>query len=180
MKRKRKTITPEMIRKYFGQNAGITRRLFGGFRVRTPRGVDIKISQSNINLVYGGSDVYRAAVLLSEEAWGGGKVKGPAEFKLAVLAHGEAEDVNMRVAEPGRWTRMIVPFLIAWFGISVSDSCLGGLVSLLVGGVVWLLMKLAAKRQAAHETQQMGFPFPRTAGSAKETPDEDLRTGRWL
>lgn len=181
MKRQRKKITPEMIRKYFGQDARITQSLFGGFRVRTPRGGDIKISQSNINPVYGGSDVYRAAVLLSQEAWGGGRVKGPAEFKLAVLSHGEAEGVNMRVKERGFLARLVIAWLIVVVGCNVLDKSYHG--PLISGGLalaVWLLMKWAAKRRAEHETDQMGFPFPRTAGGAKETPDEDLRTGGWL
>jgi hypothetical protein len=99
MKRQRKTITPEMICKYFGQSARINRGLMGGYRVTTPNGGEIKISQSNIDPIYGGSDVYRAAVLLANEAWGGGKVNGPAAFKLAVIAHSEAEGINMRVAD---------------------------------------------------------------------------------
>ena len=111
MKRERIAITPEMIRKYFGQSAEIT-SFMGRYTVKTARGGEIKITQSNINPIYGGREVYRATALLANEAWGGGTVNGPAEFKLAMIAHGEAEGVNMRVRE--RWyARAIVSFLIA-------------------------------------------------------------------
>lgn len=178
MKRKKIPITPEMIRKYFGPNARITSFL-GRYTVKTARGGEVKISQSNINPLYGGAEVYRAAVLLANEAWGGGKVNGPADFKMAMLAHGEAEGVNMHVAE--RWyARAIVSFLIAFVGIGFSGPGPWPFFWLFVGGVVWLLLKRGAKRQAQRETDQMGFPYPRTGGDAKEASDEDLKKGGWL
>jgi hypothetical protein len=179
MKRELKTITPEMIREYFGQSARIT-SFAGRYTVKTAGGGEVKISQTNINPVYGGADVYRASVLLANEAWGGGKVNGPADFKLAALAHAENEGVNMRVAESGHWTRMIVAFLVAWIGIAFSGPGPGPFVWLFVGGVVWLLMKWVAKRRAQHETGEMGFPFPTTGGDAREASDEDLKKGEWL
>lgn len=177
MKRQRKTITPEMLRECFGPNARITSFL-GRYTVRTARG-EVKISQTNINLVYGGADVYRAVVLLANEAWGGGKVKGPADFKMVILAHGEAEGVNMHVAE--RWyARAIVSFLVAFIGIGFSGPGPAPFFWLFVGGVVWLLLKRGAKRRAQRETDQMGFPYPRTGGDAREAADEDLKKGGWL
>jgi hypothetical protein len=175
MKRERKTITPEMIRKYFGQNARITRRIADGWRVRTANGGEIKISQSNINPVYGRADVYRAAVLLANDAWGGGTVNGPPDFMLAMLAHGENESVNLRVRERGAVARAVVACLIVVIGCKVIDPVVCGVIALLV----WLLMKWAAKRQAEHETDQMGFNFPRST-DAREATDEDLREGGWL
>jgi hypothetical protein len=178
MKRKKIPITPEMIRKYFGQNARIT-SFMGRYTVKTARGGEVKITQSNINPVYGGADVYRAVALLANEAWGGGQVNGPAEFKLAMLAHGEAEGVKMHIAE--RWyARAIVSFLVAFIGMAFSGPGPAPFFWLFVGGVVWLLLKPGAKRQAQRETDQMGFPFPITGGDAKEVSDEDLKKGGWV
>ena len=178
MKRKRIPITPEMIRTYFGQSARIT-SFMGRFTVRTPRGGEVKITQSNINPIYGGREVYRATALLADEAWGGGTVNGPAEFKMAMIAHGEAEGVNMRVKE--RWyARAIVSFLIAFLGIAFSGPGPAPFFWLFVGGVVWLLLKRGAKRRAERETDQMGFPFPITGGDAREASDEELKKGGWV
>jgi hypothetical protein len=179
MKPKCKTITPDMIRKYFGRSAKIS-SFAGRYTVKTPNGGKIKISQSQIKTIYGGSDVYRAATLLSREAWGGSKVNGSPEFKLAMLAHGEAEGVNVQVGERGRWARMIVPFLIGWAGMSWSDHGGWMFIWLFVAGVVWLLMKSAAKRQARQESDQLGFAFPRVGGDPRDALHEDAEREGWL
>jgi hypothetical protein len=181
MKRQRKPITPEMIRKYFGPGARIT-GFAGRYTVRTANGGEVKISQTNIDPVYGGSDVYRAAVLLSDEAWGGGEVYGgSAEFKLAVLAHGEAEGVNLRVAERGWLSRAFVAALIVVIGSNVLDkSYHGPTISAVIALLVWLLMKRAAKRRAQRESEQLGFAFPRTGGDPRDASREDAERGSWL
>jgi len=181
MKRERKPITPEMIRKYFGNSARIT-GFAGRYRVRTASGGDVKISQSNINPLCGGSDVYRATVLLAKEAWGGGKVHGGSvEFKLACLSHGEAEDVTMRVGERGAYARMFVAALIVVIGSNVMDrSYHGPVISGVVALVVWLFMKWAAKRRAQTEAEQLEFRYPRVHGGAGEASNEDLQEGGWL
>jgi hypothetical protein len=179
MKRERIPITPEMIRRYFGQSARIT-SFMGRYTVKTARGGEIKITQSNINPIYGGREVYRATALLASEAWGGGTVNGPAEFKLAMIAHGEAEGVNMRVKERGAVARLVVAFLVAWVGIAFSGPGPWPFVCLFVGVVLWLLLRSGAKRRAERETDQMGFPFPTTGGDAREASDEDLKKGDWV
>src|ERR1700722_15963535 len=131
MKRERKTITREMIQRYFGANARITSFL-GRYTVRTARGGEVKISQSNINPICGGSDVYRAAVLLTDEAWGGGRVNGPADFKMVALAHAEYEGVDMRVKERGGFARIVVAALAALIVLicfNVVDSDYGPVIS---------------------------------------------------
>src|ERR1700722_1112465 len=134
MKRKHKSITPEMIRRYFGQNARIT-SFMGRYRVRTEDGGEVKISQSNINLLYGGSDVHRAVVLLGNEAWGDLTVNGgPAEFKLAMLAHGEAEGINTRIKPRGIFGSALVAAVIVVIGSNVMDPVLSGVLAL----IVWL------------------------------------------
>jgi len=181
MKRQRKTITPEMIRQYFGQSARI-RSFAGRYTVRTSNGGEVKISQTNIDPVYGGSDVCRAAVLLSNEAWGGGRVHGGSpEFKLAMLAHGEAEGVNLRVAERGRWARAFVAALIVFIGSNVLDrSYHGPTISGVIALVFWLLMRRAAKRRAQREAEQLGFQFPRVGGDPRDASREDAEREGWL
>jgi hypothetical protein len=179
MKRERKTITPDMVRKYFGRSAKIS-SFAGRYTVKTPNGGKVKISQSKITTVYGGSDVYRAVVLLEGEAWGGCKVNGPPEFKLAMIAHGEAEGVNVQVGERGRWARMIVSVLVAWVGITLSDPGVWTFVWLLVSGGVWRLMKCIAKRQAQEEADQLGFAFPRVGGDPRDALREDAEREGWL
>jgi hypothetical protein len=175
MSRKRIPITRDMIQRHFGAGARISSFL-GRYTVRTARGGEVKISQSNINPVCGGSDVYRAAVLLANEAWGGGRVNGPADFKMAALAHAEHEGVDMRVRERGGFARGLVAALIVVIGSNFIDPVVCGVLALLV----WLLMRWVAKREAQHETDQMSNRYPRTGGDAHEADDEDLRKGGWL
>jgi len=179
MKREKKHITREMIQKHFGHDARIT-SFMGRYTVKTARGGEVKITQSNINPIYGGRDVYRATVLLANEAWGGGSVNGPPEFKLAMLAHGDASGVNMRVKERGAVARLVFAFLVAWIGIAFSGPGPWPFVWLFVGVVLWLLLRNGAKRRAQLETDQMGFPFPTTGGDAKEASDEELKKGGWV
>jgi hypothetical protein len=178
MKPKRKTITPEMIRQCFGPDAAITKRL-GGYKVTTRDGGEVRITQRNLNPVRLSRRALAGCARLAGEAWGGGTVNGPADFKLAALAWGESEGVNMQVAE--RWyARAIVSFLIAFIGIAFSGSGPWPFFWLFVGGVVWLLLKRGAKRQAQRETEQMSFQYPLTGGDAHEASDEDLKKGDWL
>jgi hypothetical protein len=176
MKRKHKSITPEMIRRYFGQNARIT-SFMGRYRVRTEDGGEVKISQSNINLLYGGSDVHRAVVLLGNEAWGDLTVNGgPAEFKLAMLAHGEAEGVNTRIKPRGAFGSAFVATLIVVIGSNVMDPVLSGVLAL----IVWLLLRRAAKLDAQREAEKLGFAFPRVGGDPRNARREDAEREGWL
>ena len=179
MKPKRIPITPEMIQPHFGASARITSFL-GRYTVKTARGGEVKISQSNINPICGGSDVYRAAVLLSNEAWGGGRVNGPADFKLATLAHGECEGVDVRVKERGLFARTVVAALIGFIGIDLLSPGPWAFVWLIVTFVIWLLLMRGAKRRAQNEMDQMSNRYPRTGGDAHEANDEDLKKGDWL
>jgi hypothetical protein len=182
MSRKRIPITREMIQRHFGASARITSFL-GRYTVRTARGGEVKITDRYIDPICGGADVYRAAVLLADEAWGGGTVHGPADFKIAALAWGESEHVVMRVAERGGFARIVVAALaalIVLIGFDVVGSSYGPIISGVIALLVWLLMKRAAKREAQHETDQMRFPYPRTGGDAREADDEDLKKGGWL
>ncbi len=180
MKPKTIPITREMIERYFGANARITSFL-GRYTVRTARGGEVKITDRNINPICGGADVYRAAVLLADEAWGGGQVKGPADFKMAALAHAEYEGVDMRVRERGGFARGLVATLIVVIGCNVLDaSYYGPVISGVIALLVWLLMRRAARRRAQYETDQMSNRYPRTGGDAHEASDEDLKKGGWL
>jgi hypothetical protein len=181
MKRQHKTITREMIQQCFGRSARISRFL-GSWKVRTASGGLVKIAQSGIRVVYGGSDVYRSGTLLANEAWGGGQVEDGCspETKLAWLAHGEAEGVPMRVGEGGAFARAVVACLIVLIGCNVLDSEYGPVISGVVALVVWLLMKRAAKLKAQREAQQLGYHYPRVHGDAGEASDEDLKKGGWL
>lgn len=181
MKRKKVPITAEMIRKYFGQNARIT-GFAGRFKVRTANGGEIKISQSNIEPIFGGSDVYSACVRLSQEAWGGGQVYGDsAESKLSLLAHGEAEGVNLRVAERGGFGRAFVAgliFIVGWnvFDLSYPSLLISGVIAL----VVWLLLKRGAKRQAQREAERLGYTFPRVGSAPRGAAHDDAERKGWL
>jgi hypothetical protein len=176
MKREHKLITPEMIRRYFGQDARIT-SFMGRYRVRTADGGEVKISQSNINPLYGGSDVHRAITLLGNEAWGGLTVNGgPAEFKLAMLAHGEAEGVNIRIRPRGTFGSALVAALLVVIGSSFMDPVLSGVLAL----IVWLLLRRSAKLDAQREAEKLGFAFPRVGGDPRNARREDAEREGWL
>ena len=175
MKRKRIPITPEMIRACFGPAAEISKFL-GRYKVTMRDGGVVKIWQNNIKPVRASRDAYAGCARLVGEAWGGGQVKGPPDFLLAMLAHGENEGVDLRVRERGAVARAVVAALIVVVGCEVIDPVVCGVIALLV----WLLMKWAAKRQAERETEQMRFDYPLTGGDAHEASDEDLKKGGWL
>jgi hypothetical protein len=180
MKRQRKPITPEMIRKYFGQDARIT-SFMGRYRVRTADGGEVKISQSNINPLYGGSDVHRAVTLLGNEAWGGIRVNGgPAEFKLAMLAHGETEGVKTQIGPRGAFGRGLVATLIVIIGSNVMDASYGPVLSGVLALIVWLLMRRGAKQQAQHEAEKLGFAFPRVGSTPRAASRDDAKREGWL
>lgn len=179
MKPKTIRITPEMLRACFGPDAAIRKRL-GWFRVTTRDGGEVKINDHHINPVRVSRRAWAGCVRLAGEAWGGGTVNGPPDFKLAAMAWAESEGVNMRVAEPGRWARFFVAATILFLGCNIADDGLGVAITGLVALAVWLLMRGAAKRQAQLETDQMSFPFPNAGGDAEEANDEDLKKGGWL
>jgi hypothetical protein len=176
MKREHKPITPEMIRRYFGQNARIT-SFMGRYRVRTADGGEVKISQSNITLLYGGSDVHRAVTLLGNEAWGSISVNGgPAEFKLAMMAHGETEGVKIQIGPRGAFGRGLVATLIVVIGANLMDPVLSGALAL----IVWLLLRRAAKLDAQHEAEKLGFAFPRVGSPPRAASHDDAKREGWL
>jgi len=181
---KHRKITAKMIHRYFGPDAGIEERLFGGFRVTTPTGGDVEITQTEYKLHAGGNDVYEALTLLSNEAWGGMTATGPHEHIVAMMAHGEALGVSVtpKIETGGGCLRVFVApfvFMMVLGGVIAAgkDQGIALTAAALVTGWVWHSMKKAARREAQRQTQTLRYLFPRVQGSARYSSDEDLRNG---
>lgn len=181
MKRQLKTITPEMLRRRFGSNARIAGS-GGCYRVATADGGEVKIRQGKMTAERDSSDMRRGCVLLAGEAWGGGKISGgeSTESKLVWLAHGSAAGVDMRLRPGGGFARGFVAFLVAWVGISYSGPGVWPCVWLVVGGVLWLLMRRGAKRKAEKEAEQLGYRYPRVGSGPRGALREDAEREGYL
>lgn len=182
MKRKSKPITKELIRKYFGKNAKVYG--FGGrYRVTTPTGGVVTITQNEVKVLYGGDDVYRAQTLLIGECWGSGKVHGSREYMLASIAHGEAEGVNIQPdfrdsgATVSRWFFALLVFVIGCMIAPNNMSAAGAVLVLLAPVVVFFLMKRVARREEQRKLETGGFTYPRQPHGAEYANDDDLRKG---
>ena len=188
-----KRITPEMIKKYFGVDAKIERRLGGVFLVRTATGGEIEITRDRIRPHLGGEDVYRAMTLLASEAWGGLKASGPREHILACMAHGEALGVMVTpvTKQPGAGcARLWVAFMLALIGLPVSwfasfiwgetgkSAGLGGTVIAVV--LIWGVMAKAQKEAERRQAQELRFIYPVHHGTPRDASREDLEDGGWL
>jgi hypothetical protein len=191
-KRTRKRITPEMIKKHFGADVGIERRLSGIFLVRTSTG-ELEIKQDGFRIHTGGEDVYRSITLLAGEAWGGLKANGPREHILACMAHGEVlgVDVTPDVKQKGGCcARICVTFLVAMIGWPASwiaslfwDET-GKYAGLGITGlaivVLWQLMARDQKEQERRQAQEMRFIYPVHHGTPRDASTDDLEEGGWL
>jgi hypothetical protein len=184
-KRKRKKITREMVRAYFGDEAEIS--WFCPWRVKTLTGGEVVISQRHIKTITATEDVHRAVMLLIGECWGKTTARGSQEFVLASVMHGEAAGVpvkpDYRNGNDGAGARQVAVFLF----ILVAGCAMGGasssgalLFTLLVAFVVALAMGESEKEKARKKHEQMSFPYPRVYGSAGAARREDAKRRGWL
>jgi hypothetical protein len=184
---KRRKITPEMIRKYFGPDANVEERFFGGFRVTTRTGGDVEITQTETRLHAGGDDVYEALTLLSAEAWGGMTAFGPHEHVVAMMAHGEALGVSVtpQVKTGGGCLRIFAApfvFMMALGGVSAAGGhpVIGFSAAALVTGWVWNAMKKSAEREGRRQAQVLRYPHPRIHGGHRQATRDDAARQGWL
>jgi hypothetical protein len=180
-----KRITKEMIRGYFGSSARIRATGFGVWRVTTPTGGEVIITQQKIRFISGGDDVYQACTLLIGEAWGSCTAgPGSREFMLGMAAHGEAWGVPVRpdYTKPGAGAkRFLVAFLIviAALKIGIAQTDEGMFLTLVFAAIVCFAMRSSSRQQARKEAEQMGFHYPRVHGQGRGAAREDAaRKGR--
>jgi hypothetical protein len=181
---KRKPITRALIKKYFGKDARIVG--FGGhYRVTTPNGGEVIISQKKIKLIFGGEDIYRAMILLEGECWGSVKAgHGSREFMLASIAHGEALGVDVqpdfedKEATFSRWFGAVFVLVITFVMILPHEGdALAAMGALLAAVLVFNLMKRDARRKEQRKLETSGFLFPRQTTGAEYATEEELRKG---
>jgi hypothetical protein len=183
MKQRRKPITRAVIKKYFGKDARVIG--FGGrYRVTTPSGGELLISQKKIKLIFGGDDIYRAMTLLEGECWGAVKAgHGSREFMLASIAHGEALGVDVQPdfedkgATFGRWCSAVFVFIAGYAMIldKHAGRALAVIGALLAAALVFKLMKRDARRKEQRKLETSGFLFPRQTSGAEYASEEELR-----
>lgn len=181
---KGKRITKDLIRTYFGRSAKV--RGFGGhYRVKTPTGGEVVITPSNIKVIFGGDDVYRACTFLARDKWGCAKVTGSREAMLGAVAHGEAWGVNVRAdhSDPRAVSaRVFVCLCIVGLGLAMGagqdDSAL--LITLFVAVCVWALMKRSAQHAEQRRAEEMGFHYPRVHGTAGAASHDDAEREGWV
>lgn len=181
---KSKPVNRDLIRTYFGKGAKISG--FGGhYRVTTPTGGEVLIKPNKIDLVFGGDDVYRAVTLLSREMWGSAAVRGSREFVLGMMAHGEANDVNVRADHSSRaapFKRAFVFVCVVIAGLMLGGARDGSVLvfTLLVAVAIWMAMKRSAKREEQRKAEQLGFHYPRVQGNAGAASDDELERKGWV
>jgi LPXTG-motif cell wall-anchored protein len=185
MKRRTKPITRVVIKKYFGKDAKVYG--FGGhYRVVTPSGGEVSISQKKINTIYGGEDVYRAVVLLAGECWGGLELKGGSrESMLASMAHGEALGVNVqpnfeeRREVVARWFSALLALIVSYVTLlpHTGDPATAALGAMLAAMAIFVSMRRKAKRKAQRKLETSGFLYPRQTTGAGYADEEQLRKG---
>lgn len=186
-------ITAEMIKKHFGPDAAIERRLGGVFRVNTPRGGEIEIDQTRFRVHTGGEQIYAAMTLLGAEAWGGLTVSGPREHILAFLAHGDALGVNVTIRQErsGSGCLRICAALIgavvaipAYLLASVFGAENAGQVAIGAAVVATILMLgIISREQKENERrriQELYFLYPRQHGLPRDASHDDAQRGGWL
>jgi len=185
MKQQQKKITKDLIRKYYGPQAKI--RGFGGhYRVKTPTGGEVLVRPNEIKILVGLDDVYRAAIRLAGECWGGARAaNGSREFMLGCMLHGEAEGVNVYASFKDEWAgfrRFVVFVLIMLVGYAMGlEEVWPGIV--FVGSIaacVWGLMKRAATREERRKAEELGFHYPRVHGQSRSASREDAARQGWV
>jgi hypothetical protein len=178
-------ITREMVRQHFGGGAKIRSAGLGAWRVTTATGGEVVITQRKIRVKSGMDDVYRACVLLSREAWGGGTVQGSREFVLGAVAHGEAWDVPIRPDYSKRGAgakRFLVSFfiVIGALKIGIAQTNEGMLLTLAFALAVYFAMRHGSKQKAQKEAEQMGYHYPRVQGTAGAASHDDAERKGWV
>jgi hypothetical protein len=184
---KRKPITKALIKKYFGKDARV-QGFSGHYRVTTPSGGEVLISQKYIKTIFGGEDIYRAVVLLAGECWGGMRAgQGSREFMLASIAHGEALGVDVRPdfedrgATFSRWCGAVFVLAVSYAMILPHEGrALAVMGALLAAVLVFNLMKRDARRKEQRKLETSGFLFPRQTTGAEYATEEQLRKGGLL
>jgi hypothetical protein len=181
MKRRKKPVTKDLIRKYYGKQARIRSRWFAdGYKVRTATG-EVLISDDEATVVIGGDDMYRAATLLMHEARGGFTAYGSREEVMTWLAHGEACGVNVRPGIKRGWFwRTVFACLFGYGVMMMLNDDPTGLKIALFAAWVWWLMARSAKRRLQQFANEVGFSFPRVHGMTGAASDDDLERGGWL
>ena len=183
VERRKKPVTKDLIRKYFGKNAKIT-GFCGHYCVKTAAGGEVEISDRKVKLVYGGDDVYRSMTLLIGACWETARAgHGSREFMLGAVAHGEAWGVNIQPDFRNRWAafgRICVAVFVFFIGIQMLPEHADGtdlLIVLLLPPVTFWLMKRSAKREEQRRLETSGFIFPQQARGAEYADDDQLRKG---
>jgi hypothetical protein len=183
-RRKRKRITKELIRGYFGEDAEIS--WVCPWRVKTITGGEVVISQREIKVIFGTEDAYRAVTLLMGECWGAGVAgRGSNEFMLASVMHGEAAGVPIRADYRNKnagWLQVAMFFLILFVGgvMGAAHNSSALFFTVLAALVIVAAMSESSKREARKKHEQMGFPYPRVYGSAGAARREDAKRRGWL
>lgn len=179
---RRKRLTKDLIRKYFGRGARIRSRWFAdGYKVTTPSGGELLISAKEFTIVIATDDVMHSMTLLGYELWGGITANGSREFIMAQMAHGEALGVNVRPGIKRGWfwrTVMITCVIYGAFAAINGDD--DGIILVLFAAWILWLMKRSAKRKLQQLAAEVGFNFPRVHGTAGASSDEDLEREGWV
>jgi hypothetical protein len=168
---------------YFGKSAKI-RGFCGYYRITTPTGGEVVISPREIKLIFGGDDVYRAVTLLSRDKWGRATVRGSREFMLGMMAHGEANNVNVRADHSNRgaaFARGFVFVCVVLVGLASGGAQNGAtiLFTLCAAAAIWSAMKRSARREEQRKAEQLGFHYPRVHGTAGAASDGELERKGW-
>jgi hypothetical protein len=184
-------ITKKLIRKHFGEDCRVRRKVLGGFNVTTPTGGDVDIKSDKINLHCGGADVYQSMVSLAADAWGDLTAFGPDDHVLATMAHGEALDVQVTpiVEDSGTGclrffvaTLMLAVgcWIVTSFATTTNEEIVGATIVLLVTIKIDGFLKKATKRAERRAGQKYRNLHPNIHGGRRDASHDDAKHKGWL
>jgi hypothetical protein len=174
---------------FFGEDAKIERKLFGGAWITTGLGdqVEFVSAEKGFRNYVGGPELYRSTLLMMRHISGNVVVKGSSDHIIACMAYGR--ELGIKVVPQGEttpgWKLTVGASGVSWIFLypicgfiwdSLDGIWIAGLVASLIALLVYPYFKRVAERDAAREGQQYRDIFPEIHGpSDRQAPRESAR-----
>jgi hypothetical protein len=169
--------TKAVVKKYFGEDASIKRKLWGWYRISSPLGEAKFHEEKGFPELVGGPEIYRSSVLTMEELLGWVPVSGTPEHITATLAH--CESLGIQAVPEVRDGDGCLTFLIGIAFFSAADifswpGILIGIAVWALGVRPWIKKRLALRARRAG--QKYRNVFPEIHGSDRDAKRDAARS----
>jgi hypothetical protein len=173
---------------FFGEDARIEHKLFGGLRIITRLGDQVEFisPKKGFRNYVGGPELYRSALLMMRHISGTVVVKGSSDHIIACMAYGR--ELGIKVIPQGETTSggkltigaagisWICSYPVSGFIWNSLDGIwISALVASLVAVSVHPYFKRVAQQDAAREGQQYRDIFPEIHGSDRRASRDAAR-----